>query len=958
MSFDVGSLVKVRGREWVVLPESNEDENMLILRPLGGTEEEITGIYLPLEMPESAEFPLPDPSKDMGNQLSCGLLRDAVRLGFRSGAGPFRSLAQIGVEPRPYQLVPLLMALKLDPIRMLIADDVGIGKTIEACLIARELIDRGEVRGLAVLCPPHLAEQWQTALADQFHIEAELVLSGTAARLERDCRQSESLFERYPFTVVSTDYIKSERRRDEFLRTCPELVIVDEAHTCSAGFGRGNSQKRNELLKALVDPTKKAGAIRHLLLVTATPHSGKDEAFRSLISLLDPRFEDLPEDLSGDENRERREALAKHLVQRRRENLKDYLDSVTPFPEREVAEEQYTLSPNYRRFLDKVLAYCRETIFDETQDARRQRVRWWSALALLRSISSSPAAAAATLRNRSSSALSNSAVEADETGSRTVLDLDDESAEGVDVLPGSDTGEDDQDQRRRLRDLAREADQLAIKDDAKAAKALHLVQGLLDDGYSPILFCRFIPTVEYVAEFLRDKLGKQGVVVEAIAGAVSSEDGRVVALPPDERKRRVEALGAHEKRVLVCTDCLSEGVNLQENFDAVMHYDLSWNPTRHEQREGRVDRYGQPRGKVRTLTFYGEDNPVDGCVIQVLHEKHKRIQKRLGISVPVPIDARATGEAIAQCLFMKSDPSQGFLPFPELKSDIVKLHAQWDKAADRERRSRNLFAQNQLLKAVNAEVRSEIDEVRRAIGGPADVERFTRTALRSLGAGVSDGDPMQVNLSETPRALKDAIGREDRFTATFSGQPKKGTDLLMRTHPTVKGIASYVFETALDEDLEGPGKRCGVVRTASVTRRTTLLLLRLRFHIVNLGRDGKERPLLAEDLALVGFEGSPDKAEWLPPEALEPLLEAEATANIGTDQAQDAIARIIDRLDPLLPHLDQVATGRGEALLDAHRRVRKATKSGVRALKVDVHTPADILGVYVYLPVRNTGGEA
>jgi hypothetical protein len=180
----------------------------------------------------------------------------------------------------------------------------------------------------------------------------------------------------------------------------------------------------------------------------------------------------------------------------------------------------------------------------------------------------------------------------------------------------------------------------------------------------------------------------------------------------------------------------------------------------------------------------------------------------------------------------------------------------------------------------------------------------------------------------------------------------------MRTHPTVKGIASYVFETALDEDLEGPGKRCGVVRTASVTRRTTLLLLRLRFHIVNLGRDGKERPLLAEDLALVGFEGSPDKAEWLPPEALEPLLEAEATANIGTDQAQDAIARIIDRLDPLLPHLDQVATGRGEALLDAHRRVRKATKSGVRALKVDVHTPADILGVYVYLPVRNTGGEA
>ena len=123
MSFDVGALVKVRGREWVVLPESNEDENMLILRPLGGTEDEITGIYLPLETPESTDFPLPNPSTDMGNQLSCGLLRDAVRLGFRSGAGPFRSLARIAVEPRPYQLVPLLMALKLDPVRLLIADD-------------------------------------------------------------------------------------------------------------------------------------------------------------------------------------------------------------------------------------------------------------------------------------------------------------------------------------------------------------------------------------------------------------------------------------------------------------------------------------------------------------------------------------------------------------------------------------------------------------------------------------------------------------------------------------------------------------------------------------------------------------------------------------------------------------------------------------------------------------------
>src|SRR5712691_3766271 len=184
MSFPVGSLVRARGREWVVLPESDDD--MVILRPLGGTEDEVTGIYLPLEPVEPARFDLPDPAQ-VGDHHSCRLLRDAVRLSSRAGAGPFRSFARIAVEPRPYQLVPLLMALRQDPVRLLIADDVGIGKTVEACLIARELLDRGEIARIAVLCPPHLAEQWQTELRDKFRIDAELVLPSTAGRLERPC---------------------------------------------------------------------------------------------------------------------------------------------------------------------------------------------------------------------------------------------------------------------------------------------------------------------------------------------------------------------------------------------------------------------------------------------------------------------------------------------------------------------------------------------------------------------------------------------------------------------------------------------------------------------------------------------------------------------------------------------------------------------------------------------------
>src|SRR5437588_21833 len=403
---------------------------MLILRPLGGSEDEVTGIYVPLERVEAASFDLPNAAQ-LGDDRSCRLLRDAVRLGFRSSAGPFRSFARIAVEPRPYQLVPLLMALKLDPVRLLIADDVGIGKTIEACLIARELLDRGEVARMAVLCPPQLAEQWQTELQEKFHFDVELVLSSTASRLERNCRLGQSLFERYPYVVVSTDFIKADRRRDEFLRACPELVIVDEAHTCAyAGEGRGGRHQRYQLVSSLAQQKD-----RHLILVTATPHSGNEEAFRSLLTLLDRNFVHLPEDLTGREHEQDRRRLAAHFVQRRRGDIRSYLDADTPFPDREESEQTYKLSLDYKRLIDRVMRYARETVIDPLDgNKHRQRVRWWSALALMRSMSSSPAAAVATLRSRASAADTETAAEADEIGRHTVLDLlDNDSGEGADL---------------------------------------------------------------------------------------------------------------------------------------------------------------------------------------------------------------------------------------------------------------------------------------------------------------------------------------------------------------------------------------------------------------------------------------------------------------------------------------------------------------------------------------------
>ena len=505
-----GTLVHARGREWVVLTDSTDD--LLMLRPVGGLDEEITGVLPAVESVSSATFRLPD-QDDLGDFASGQLLRDAARLSTRAASGPFRSFGRIAVEPRPYQLVPLMMALKLDPVRMLIADDVGIGKTIEAGLIARELLDRGEIRRIAVLCPPHLAEQWQRELAEKFHIDAELVLSSTIQRLERDLPLGVSVFDRNRFTVVSTDFIKTPRRAEDFILKCPEFVIVDEAHGCTlaGGVGRGRQQRFDLMRRVSEDPK------RHLVLVTATPHSGNEEAFRSLLSLLNAEFANLPPDLDRTEREGIRRGLARHLVQRRRADIRHYLETDTAFPERKDKEATYSFSEAYRALFDDILAFARDYVSEEDGGLRHQRVRYWSALALLRCVSSSPAAAAATLRSRAAVDQAE-AEDVDQVGRRTVLDQgDDDDNVALDFSPGSETEGSADATRRKLLEFARRAEAIDATDDLKLEGSVREIKALLKDGFQPVVFCRFVDTAEYVAKQLRDALpGK--VRVESVTG--------------------------------------------------------------------------------------------------------------------------------------------------------------------------------------------------------------------------------------------------------------------------------------------------------------------------------------------------------------------------------------------------------------------------------------------------------
>src|SRR5665213_928403 len=280
MEFRPGTLVELHDREWVVLP--SPDADLMLLRPLGGSELETRAVWKKI-LPQynqikKYDFTLPVKSQ-IGDFSSARLLFNATRLSFRNGAGPFRSMGKLSFRPRAYQLVPLIMALRQQTVRLLIADDVGIGKTIEALLIAREMLDRAYINRFAVLCPPHLCEQWQQEIFDKFSIDAKIVRSSTLASLEKNLMPDETIFEHYPFTVISIDLVKNERYRKLFLNNCPSLVICDEVHTCAKPEGQDREQQLRHRLLADISEKKE----QHILLLTATPHSGKQSQFQSLL---------------------------------------------------------------------------------------------------------------------------------------------------------------------------------------------------------------------------------------------------------------------------------------------------------------------------------------------------------------------------------------------------------------------------------------------------------------------------------------------------------------------------------------------------------------------------------------------------------------------------------------------------------------------------------------------------
>lgn len=945
MDFQPGSLIKVRNREWIVQP--SDDSEVLLIKPLGGSEDEITGIFLPLNNPDdrvvSTDFPKPTVDQ-LGDFATAKLLYNAARLSFRNGAGPFRSMAKLSFRPRSYQMVPLIMALKQNVIRLMIADDVGIGKTPESLLIAKELLERREIKRFAVICPPHLCDQWQREIKDKFDIDAVIIRSNSQARLDREIQGDVSVFQYFPYQVISIDYIKSDSRKNVFIKECPELCIVDEVHTCAKPKGVVNGQHlRYSLLYELSQKTN-----QHLVLLTATPHSGKPEEFQSLLGLLKLKFEKIN---LGEAKVEERKEIADHFVQRKRADVVKWMDEETLFPERDSAEVAYKLSAEYALFYNELLDFARGlTVGSQGESKIKQRMRYWTALALMRGCMSSPKAGLEMLERRINKQSLELEEEADLTENPV---LDNSEAFDADNTPSQvmDKAELESQEIKVIRKLQKLLEHTqGIKLDNKADNALKIVYGWLQESpihFNSVIFCRYIATAKYLGEVLGPILKKKfGKVIDV--QVITSED------PDEVRKQRIDDMKPSPKRILIATDCLSEGINLQDNFNAVLHYDLPWNPNRLEQREGRVDRFGQSSPSVKTYLLYGKDNPIDGVVLKVLIRKVREIKRDLKISMPFPDDSQSIMDAVLQSVLLNPKKIQENLQMglfdgsEEIKQAELEITKKLDDAAKREKASRDLFAQH----AIKArDIEDDLKAVDAAIGNPDTVKDFVKEAMAYLGVQVDEyRQGFRLYYNNLPEVLKSTLsleGRQQYLQVTFKSPTPEGYHYLGRNHAFVEQLSEYIIAAAINPEPNFSIARAAVIKTKSVSTQTTLLLFRVRNVI---GEKGGANQLVAEEMLLWGYEGMADEKQFLSLEKAKELLSIASSTDMLTEPRKlTTIREQLDELNDIKSDFDQVALDRAKVLVEAHEKFRKLV-GGVKYQPVLPILPMDIMGIYVLIP--------
>lgn len=406
--------------------------------------------------------------------------------------------------------------------------------------------------------------------------------------------------------------------------------------------------------------------------------------------------------------------------------------------------------------------------------------------------------------------------------------------------------------------------------------------------------------------------------------------------------------------MLVATDCLSEGINLQDHFDAVIHYDLSWNPTRHEQREGRVDRFGQTSPTVRATLMYGINNPVDGAVLDVILRKAERIRKELGVPVPVPDEGFSLTQALLESVLLKRRGASATGNAHQLEL----FEKKWKSAEDKAKANRTIFAQRRIKPE---DVLPEWHKSLAALGGRDDVSRFVDRALARLGSGL---EPKRRGFKAPTEPLPDdvrerleAVGLVGALHIDFRYPAPPGYRAVQRSHPLVAVLAETLLERSLtpfgDPASRAVLGRVGCWVSGAVQARTTVVLLRLRHRLIQR-RGRKETLLVVEEATGLAWVGS--SGDMLEPDQTIRLLAEPPAGDVPAHVREREVSRALALVNEREDALDRFAAQRAGALKDDHLRVRAAarrdekTETHERSIDVGALPQPDVIGVFVLLP--------
>jgi superfamily II DNA or RNA helicase len=685
------------------------------------------------------------------------LASEALRIRLAHLFDPHLALHTSTLEALPHQITAVYgEMLTRQPLRFLLADDPGAGKTIMAGLLIKELLIRGDVRRCLIVCPGSLVDQWQEELSYRFDLPFEIL---TNDRIEAS--RTGNVFAELPLMIARLDKLaRDEAAQGKLAATDWDLVVCDEAHKLSASFFSGEIKetKRYKLGKML------AGLTRHFLLLTATPHNGKEEDFQLFMALLDgDRFEGRFRDgVHTSDVSDLMRRLVKEEILR--------FDGTRLFPERYAHTVAYELSDVEAALYAEVTSYVREEFnrADALDNEGRRGTVGFALTILQRRLASSPEAIYQSLkrrRERLEKRLREEQLQRRGDEARLSPDepppINDEDWDELEDAPGAEseaTQEEVVDRATAARTIAElrreiatlrdiEAQALRVRQSGKDRKWEELSR-LLQSGEAMfdasghrrklVIFSEHRDTLSYLTSRIRALVGDAGAVVNIHGGM-----GR------EERHRAKEAFTQdRDVHVLVGTDAAGEGINLQRAH-LMVNYDLPWNPNRLEQRFGRIHRIGQQEVCHQWNLVARETR--EGDVYLTLLRKLETEREALGDRVFDVLGKAIDGVELRQLMI----EAIRYGDRPEVRARLTEVV---DQALDQERLKTLLEERALARDSIDAaEVRRIHEDMERAQARrlqPHYIEAFFLEAVRRLGGAIYEREPRRYEVTRVPAAVR------------------------------------------------------------------------------------------------------------------------------------------------------------------------------------------------------------